>query len=1100
MDDKLMDVDTTYTPVEDLTKLVNLWLQRETGSEEVDELVAKDGLAWLVRGLKTDPKNGINTMTIPDRELHFGSNRKAPPKAKSFWHFAKEALEDFILRLLIVAGIVSIIINEVNSSHGEESAGIAWIEGFAILFAVFIIVIVTAANNVKNERSFIQLNEEAEAGKTVTVIRNGEMVDNVDGGDIQAGDLVLLRSGMEVPGDGVVISGFSLQMDESSMTGETQPMNKNTIDFCLKKKLDLQRTRGIDKIGHHEIPSPVILAGTKVLDGNGSMFVINVGKNSAIGKIREILESGEDEMTPLQRKLERIARDISLFGLVAAIIIFLVLILRFVIENSTSKDKGWGYRETGDYVNDVLQYFLIAIALLIVAIPEGLPLAVTLALAYSVKRMMEDKNLVRKLQACETMGGANIICSDKTGTLTRNEMYLTHFWNGKERVIYDSQKSTAVNYAEYVEPNSIDLFLDTIVYNSLEDPRRKGGNPTEVAVLRYIDACGVDVVAKRDAVEKIFQATFTSDRKRMSTIVRAANGRTYAFIKGASEYMIQVSSRFQDLETGVITDMSDYLATQLNDAIENMARKALRTIGLAYKEVNPDEIDMENKDEHGIYAYEKGGFTIIGICGIRDVIRPEVPDSVLKCHRAGIDVKMVTGDNKITARAIAEEVNIINDRNAKTAIVMEGPEFLRKIGGVICGNCRDKEICECVKNEAELSEPQNKGKSVRKDTIKNVEEFDAIWKNLAVLARSRPEDKYALVVGLRERGNVVAVTGDGTNDAPALSKADVGFAMGIAGTEVAKQAASIMIMDDNFASIVLAVRWGRNIYDAIRKFLVFQLTVNLTAVVTTFISAVILEQSILSAVQMLWVNLIMDTLAALALATEPPTDALLDRMPYGKNEYIISPIMMKHILGQAIFQIAILLTVVFAGEHFLFDVIGKRQLQPGKNTIVNGRNKDGYNRSDYGNANSVHFTYIFNIFVMLQFFNFLNARILDDSFNVFKNITKSKIFIIILVVIFFLQIIFLTFCGQAIQVVFWGLDPISWVFCIAVGALSLPVSVILKCIPAERWLPGGGSKEITTAELNRASSLSVRKSHTSAFFNRQPSVDRKASLIQHDFT
>lgn len=262
---------------------------------------------------------------------------------------------------------------------------------------------------------------------------------------------------------------------------------------------------------------------------------------------------------------------------------------------------------------------------------------------------------------------------------------------------------------------------------------------------------------------------------------------------------------------------------------------------------------------------------------------------------------MVTGDNKITARAIAKNVGIITEKNESTALVMEGPEFLRLVGGICCDNCRERPSCDCVKNESELSKPENKGKKVRKDTIQIQEEFDKIWKNLCVLARSRPEDKYALVIGLRERGNVVAVTGDGTNDAPALSKADVGFAMGIAGTEVAKQAADIMIMDDNFASIVKAVKWGRNIYDSIRKFLQFQLTVNVVAVLTTFIAALALKEAIFSAVQMLWINLIMDTFGALALATEPPNEALLKRKPHGRNDYIISPRMMKHILGQSMY-------------------------------------------------------------------------------------------------------------------------------------------------------------------------------------------------------
>ncbi len=318
---------------------------------------------------------------------------------------------------------------------------------------------------------------------------------------------------------------------------------------------------------------------------------------------------------------------------------------------------------------------------------------------------------------------------------------------------------------------------------------------------------------------------------------------------------------------------------------------------------------------------------------------------------------------------------------------------MRKIGGVICANCKMKEECDCVRNRIELSKPENNGKKIRKDTIENQAEFDKIWVKLAVLSRSRPIDKYALVVGLRERGNVVAVTGDGTNDAPALKKADVGFAMGISGTETAKQAADILILDDNFTSIVQAVKWGRNIYDSIRKFLQFQLTVNVVAVLTTFISAILLKEAILSAVQMLWINLIMDTLAALALATEPPSEELLKRKPHGRKDYIISPLMMKHIIGQSIFQSIIMFILVFSGEKFLFDILSKRQIQHNSEyLVVNGREVDGYERKLFDNQYSVHYTYNFNIFVMLSLFNFFNSRILDDSLNVFRNITKSNYF------------------------------------------------------------------------------------------------------------
>jgi len=355
-----------------------------------------------------------------------------------------EAFEDLILRILFVAGIVSI---GINTWAEEDHREIAWIEGFAILVAVFLVVIVTAMNNLKKEREFQKLNEEAEGGKKVSVIRGGAEIDDLQIEDILVGDLVILKSGNEIPGDGILIQGYSLAADEASMTGETKPMAKDSLENCLKKKRDLEK-KGIEKLKHHDIPSVIMMAGTKVLTGNGSMIVINVGKNSSIGKIQEILTSGEEELTPLQMKLEKIARDIGFFGLAASVIIFIILLIRMLVEGGQEDWK----KGSSFYLKEVLSYFLIAITILVVAIPEGLPLAVTLSLAVSVNKMMKDKNLVRRLEACETMGGANIICSDKTGTLTKNIMEVTNLWNGKEYQVYDDSTATLIKIQDVI-PN-----------------------------------------------------------------------------------------------------------------------------------------------------------------------------------------------------------------------------------------------------------------------------------------------------------------------------------------------------------------------------------------------------------------------------------------------------------------------------------------------------------------------------------------------------------------------------------------------------------------------------------------------------------------------
>ena len=1080
--------------VEDFQQIVNGWLQRERGDEDLTLLENRGGEKWLMEKLKTDPDNGVHPDSLQERDDHFGSNRKEVIEPKTFWFFVRECLDDFLLKVLIAAGLFSIIVDEIMADPEEKPT--AWIEGAAILIAVILIVLVTSLNNLKKDKEFRKLNQEAEAGKVVTIVRNGEKLADQSMEDIRVGDLIIIKSGMEIPGDGIVIDGFSIQMDESSMTGESKAMVKEHLESCITKRESLIK-KGATKFGLHEIPSPVILAGTRVLNGSGKMIIIAVGKHSTIGKINEIIESSEGELTPLQLKLEKIARDIGNLGFSAAVLLVTCLILRWVIENSLNNNEGWQKHRFIDQVAFVLEALLMGVAVLVMAIPEGLPLAVTLSLAYSVDRMMKENNLVRKLEACETMGGANIICSDKTGTLTKNEMYLTHFWSGETNAVYNPTLGTANNFEKFMFEGTRDKFVKTLVINSLEDPNVKKGNPTELAMLRYLTMTGIDVLEIRNKYHKAFQATFSSDRKRMSTIVKLEDGKHYAFIKGASEYILEISDKIMNLKTGEVVPKNDEQKKKLEDVIQSFAEKALRTIGVAFKEVDFDKLNRD-PDARGIYDYEKDGFTLIGICGIKDVIRPEVPDSIAKCHTAGIDVKMVTGDNKITAEAIAKEIGIINNTNKHEKLVMEGPEFLRLIGGVVCDNCRHLQTCECVKNQTEADKPGNEGKKIRKDSIKNQKEFKNICYRLAVLARSRPEDKYALVTGLKELGNVVAVTGDGTNDAPALSKADVGFAMNIAGTEVAKQAADILLMDDNFASIVVAAKWGRNIYDSIRKFLMFQVTVNIVAVLMTFVSAVGLEESVFSTVQILWINLIMDTFAALALATEPPSEELLKRKPQSKTDYIVSPIMTKHIIAQSLYQVTVMNIFVFAGPYFLTDAMRHRQLQPGKNTIVSGFRAFGYNRKDYHGQYSVHAAYNFNVFVMMQLGNFFNCRILDDRVNIFRNITKSHLMIGILCLIFVLQVIFLTLCGPAIKVVQWGLDPEGWLICIAFGMGGWIISAIFKFIPLERVLGGAGDKEIKIEDLNKRSSLSIRQNHDENFYRRRETLSRSVTFLNDD--
>lgn len=436
----------------------------------------------------------------------------------------------------------------------------------------------------------------------------------------------------------------------------------------------------------------------------------------------------------------------------------------------------------------------------------------------------------------------------------------------------------------------------------------ESGSATELAMLKLVNRCGIDIKKTRDDATIIQKMPFSSSRKRTSTIAMTG-GNVKLYVKGASEIILESCSSFQNFE-GQKQALDANLRQEVLNAIEAMASQALRTIIVAQKDVQNQ--NFTDKDERGVFNVEKSDLTMIALLGIKDILRKEVPGAISKCKTAGVRVRMVTGDNLMTARAIAIECGII-DPNNKDSLVMNGADFIEKIGGVVCKNCRTK-ICDCPLDEVQAKEQK---KPQRKDTVANGDVFDELIGKIDVMSRSRPEDKYAMVVGLIERGNVVAVTGDGTNDAPALKKADVGFAMGIQGTEVAREACDIILLDDNFNSIVKAILWGRNVYDSIKKFLQFQLTVNVVAVVITLVGAALLKMPILTALQMLWINLIMDTLASLALATEPPMESMLKRPPHSRDEYIVTKKMFKHIIGQSIFQLIVLFILSFGGEKFL---------------------------------------------------------------------------------------------------------------------------------------------------------------------------------------
>lgn len=1038
------EVNTKFDiKLDELVALVELYRSRKF--DEDLKAIKSDygGIEGIAQKLYTDPENGFVPNDIEERDLAFGSNAKDPPKRTGFCKLMLMALDDLMLKVLIVAAIISLVVSMIFEEDHRE---IAWVEGAAILVAVFVVSFVTAWNDYKKEEQFMKLNAYNDAQNNVNVMREGKKeVINFD--DIKVGDIVEIQVGMAIPCDAVLIRGSGVTTDESSMTGESIELKKESLEMCdqrLEEKLEEEKftKAGDSERTSHDLPSPIMLSGTQVQTGEGWFMVIVVGKNSCLGKIMSKL-STKIEQTPLQHKLEKIATDIGKLGMIAATITVFVLFVRFFVEQGI---KGYNWSDDiGDYLQSWFEYIIIGITIVVVAVPEGLPLAVMISLAYSVRKMLKDMNFVKRLAACEIMGGANNICSDKTGTLTKNEMTVTNFWQGESRE-FDVEAKVYQLSEHYPNPKVSKLFLEACACNTSGTSQE--ANATEKAILKMLDKYECDYIEMRSKHLKdpFTRFPFTSRRKKMGSILTEIDDNEYRYdkrlhVKGAAEIVLNTCSHYLD-SNGNRQELTDAKKDDIiANVIEEYARDALRTICLAYKDLKESEGGVTHEDDHedGINkVVEKFGLTCIGVLGIRDIIRPEVPEAVDTCQKAGIKVRMVTGDNKITALAIAKQCKIIGTDHPDA--VMEGPVFYDRVGGLYCAECNQSSPCDCDDEKVD-------------ERVRNKEEFVKIWKHLDVLARSRPEDKYLLVTGIREMGDVVAVTGDGTNDAPALKKADVGFAMGITGTDVAKHAADIILLDDNFASIVKACMWGRNIYDNIRRFLQFQLTVNVVALISAFIGSCILRESPLQPIQLLWVNLIMDSLASLALATEPPKPDLLDRPPHSRDDYIISRKMVKHILVMSIYQSAIVFIIVFAGEYFIPE---ESDYTPRDGDYIHtGRLYDWngddlykkYRDSDDDPGPSRHFTIVFNAFVLMQIFNMLNARKINDELNIFSGIFSNKMFVIIWLIILVMQVLITQFTQDVFVVARDGLAWHQWLICIAIGVSVLPFDLLIKFLP-----------------------------------------------------
>uniref|UniRef100_A0A158R686 Calcium-transporting ATPase n=1 Tax=Syphacia muris TaxID=451379 RepID=A0A158R686_9BILA len=1055
-------------------------LMEYRGAEAREKLLNDyGGIEQLCHILGTDMVSGLKNdeQLLQKRRAVYGSNEIPPHPPKSLLRLIWEALQDMTLVILLVCSIFSLALPFLNppSQDDQNEKEANWIEGAAILLSVVVVVLVTALNDYQKERQFRGLQAKIETEHKFSVVR-GDQEKEVLVKELVVGDIAHVKYGDLLPADGIVVQSNDLKVDESALTGESDLIRKDP---------------------EHD---PVLLSGTHVMEGSGKMLVTAVGVNSQTGIIMSLLGAAKDvveqerkaakredgaplltqivvlidskadgtidieeskesiedgdskkDRSVLQAKLTRLAIQIGYAGSFIALCTVLILIIGYCVKHYFIGPDSFKLGDLRHFVG----HLIIGVTVLVVAVPEGLPLAVTLSLAYSVKKMMKDNNLVRHLDACETMGNATSICSDKTGTLTTNRMTVVQSY------IND------VHYKETPRFDKLDeetrkVLLDCISINSnyasqVIPPSNPGGsltqlgNKTECALLGFVLALKQDykLIREKHPEENLFKVyTFNSVRKSMSTVIRynfdGSEGYR-VFSKGASEIILKKCRWFMGKDGSLKKFSQKDYDRLVRNVIEPMASDGLRTICLAYKDyvhgiANTEnqiafngEIDWENEDAI------VNDLTAIALVGIQDPVRPEVPEAIAKCQRAGITVRMVTGDNINTARSIATSCGIL--KPGEDFIALEGKDF----------NAR-------IRNE--------KGEVVQ-------EKLDAIWPKLRVLARAQPSDKYTLVKGiidsrLTENREVVAVTGDGTNDGPALKKADVGFAMGIAGTDVAKEASDIILTDDNFTSIVKAVMWGRNVYDSIAKFLQFQLTVNVVAVVVAFVGACAVNDSPLKAVQMLWVNLIMDTLASLALATEMPTEDLLERKPYGRTSPLISRTMMKNIIGHAIYQLAVLFLLVFYGDK-IFRITSGRKNESGLPTT--------------------HFTMVFNTFVLMTLFNELNARKIHGERNIFKGLFSNSIFYIIWITTMVAQVLIVQFGGLWFSTKALTIDQWLWCLVFGVGVLlwgqvvvTIPSSGIPETMtigssepsPADQILGGGESADSQIHEKRSGQILWIR--------------------------
>lgn len=866
---------------------------------------------------------GLTDQEVLQSREKYGANLLTPPKRPSLLKLYLEKFEDPVVRVLLIAAVFSLIISVIENEYAETIGIIA-----AILLATGIGFYFEYDANKK----FDLLNAVTEE-TLVKVIRNGR-IQEIPRKDVVVGDIVVLETGEEIPADGELIEAISLQVNESNLTGE--PVINKTI---IEADFDEEATYA----------SNLVMRGTTVVDGHGSMKVLRVGDATEIGKVARQSTEQTTEPTPLNIQLTKLANLIGKIGFTVAGLAFLIFFIKdVVLYFDFGALNGW--HDWLPVLERTLKYFMMAVTLIVVAVPEGLPMSVTLSLALNMRRMLATNNLVRKMHACETMGAITVICTDKTGTLTQNLMQVhePNFYGLKDGgKLADDDISRLI--AEGISANSTAFLEETG-----EGEKPKGvGNPTEVALLLWLNSQKHNYLELREGARVLDQLTFSTERKFMATLVKSPLiGKKVLYIKGAPEIVLGKCKEV--ILDGRRVDSVEYRST-VEAQLLGYQNMAMRTLGFAFRLVE------DNEPDDCVALVSENNLNFLGVVAISDPIRPDVPAAVAKCQSAGIGIKIVTGDTPGTATEIARQIGLWKPEDTER----------NRITGVAFAELSDEEALDRVMD-------------------------------LKIMSRARPTDKQRLVQLLQQKGAVVAVTGDGTNDAPALNHAQVGLSMGT-GTSVAKEASDITLLDDSFNSIGTAVMWGRSLYKNIQRFIVFQLTINFVALLIVLLGSIVGTELPLTVTQMLWVNLIMDTFAALALASIPPSESVMNDKPRRSTDFIISKAMQHNIFGVGTLFLVVLMAMIY------------------------------YFTNADGGMTVQRLTIFFTFFVMLQFWNLFNARVFGTTDSAFKGLTKSYGMELIVLAILGGQFLIVQFGGAVFRT-----EPLDWqTWLIIIGSSSL---------------------------------------------------------------